>query len=331
VRDGEWLAEITRWTRRVSGREDLELSEFTTQAWSTVWRAETADGTVWFKESVSANPAEGAVHQLLSQFAPDQVTPPIGWDDDRGWLLTRDGGRTIFDTYPELRGMTGTVATDLLIPYAKLQQATIGHGYDLAEAGLPDGSPADAADLLASCVQEMTAAPKQDPRHVTNSEAEALMEQAPALRAAGETLMNGPVPLAFDHNDLFPRNVFEPRPRQGYRFFDFAESVWAHPFGSLLMLQWELIHRAGLDVGESGTLDLHDEQISSVFDAYLHQWTSFAAIDDLRQLAALALRIAPLYRTSTWLEVLPKIPTAVEKHGKTPRAWVFDVLRPVRL
>lgn len=60
--------------------------------------------------------------------------------------------------------------------------------------------------------------------------------------------MDGPVPLAFDHNDLFPRNVFDHRPGQGYRFSDFAESVWAHPFGSLLMLQWELAHRAGLGI-----------------------------------------------------------------------------------
>lgn len=63
-----------------------------------------AENTLSFKESVSANPAEGAVHHLLSQYAPDQVTPPVGWNDSRGWLLTNDGDRTIFDTNPKLRG-----------------------------------------------------------------------------------------------------------------------------------------------------------------------------------------------------------------------------------
>lgn len=95
---------------------------------------------------------------------PDHVTPPVGWDDARGWLLTNDGGRTIFDTNPQLRGLTGTTVTDLLVSYAKLQQATIGRRDQLANAGLPDSSPTNAANLLMSCVQEMAATPEDDPR-----------------------------------------------------------------------------------------------------------------------------------------------------------------------
>jgi hypothetical protein len=307
------------------------LVEFRQEAWSTIWRTQGSGAALWLKASTSANPAEGSVHHLLSQVATDQVRAPVGWDDSRGWLLTRDGGRTVFDADPGVRGLTGTVAADLLDSYATLQRATVGHRDEFAAAGLPDGSPTDSADLLLCCVQEMAAVPKEDPRHLTDDEAAALVGVAPELQAIGEALTAGPVPLAFDHNDLFPRNVFEARPGYGYRFFDFAESVWAHPFGSLLMLLWELMHRAGIDAGETGVLDLRDERIGSVFDSYLSRWTDYGSMDELRQLASWALRIAPLYRASTWLEVLRKVSTAVEKHGKTPRAWIFDVLRPVAL
>lgn len=86
------------------------------------------------------------------------------------------------------------------------------------------------------------------------------------------------------------------------------------------MFQWDLAHRAGLGIDAEGVIDLRDQQISSVFDTYLNEWTRFAPMDELRQLAALALRIAPLYRASTWLEVLRNAPSAIDKHGATPRA-----------
>lgn len=327
---GEWLASVTAWVRQGTGCGDAELEEVVTEAWSTVWRTVSPEGRVWFKQAVSAYPTEGAVHDVLSRLAPDQVTAPVAWDTDRGWLLSLDGGCTVMATAPEVRGLTGSVAEALLVDYARLQRATVGHHDALTTAGLPDGSPIRAAELLRDCVAEMASVPADDPRHVTGEEADRLLESTLALQRAGEALANGPVPLAFDHNDLFPRNVFAPR-NGGYRFFDFAESLWAHPFGSLLMLQWELIHRTGLNVGESGLIDLRDPRIRTIFDAYLIQWRDYAPLVDLRALAALALQIAPLYRTCTWLAVLRQVPDAVERHGATPRAWVFDVARPVAL
>lgn len=62
--------------------------------------------------------------------------------------------------------------------------------------------------------------------------------------------------LAFEHNDLFPRNVFVPRADRGYRFFDFGESLWSHPFESLAMLAWEVVHQHKLPAGETGASGL---------------------------------------------------------------------------
>lgn len=325
-----WLRSATDWARHHSGCPDLHLEEVVTEAWSTVWRSTAPAGDLWFKESRSANLAEGRVHDVLAGLAPDQVTAPVAWDNRRGWLLTRDGGVTVMDSSPSDRGLAGSVAQDLLADYAQLQRATIGQRDVLVSAGLPEGLPHQAEQLLQACVTEMAALPTDDPRHVSATEAHQLLtDGAQAVREAGRLLTDGPVPLAFDHNDLFPRNVFLPQGGGNYRFFDFAESLWAHPFGSLLMLLWELIRRHRLDVGDSGTIDVSHTPIRAVFDSYLQEWTEYTALHELRQLAGLALQIAPLYRTSTWLTVLRRNPNAVGDHGSTPRAWIFDVTRPV--
>lgn len=139
------------------------------------------------------------------------------------------------------------------------------------------------------------------------------------------------MPLAFDHNDLFPRNVFVPRQGRDYRFFDFGESLWSHPFESLVMLVWEVIHQHKLQVHASGPLDLDHPSIHGLVDGYLDGWRDFADLPTLRRLMAAALQIAPLYRAERWMEILARSPAALDRHGSTPRAWIFDVERPVRI
>jgi len=94
---GPWLDSVTGWVRRCSGRDEVILVVVVTEAWSTVWCTAGGEERLWFKESPWANRAEGAVHAALARLAPAQVTAPVGWDSDRGWLLTRDGGQILAD------------------------------------------------------------------------------------------------------------------------------------------------------------------------------------------------------------------------------------------
>lgn len=177
----------------------------------------------------------------------------------------------------------------------------------------------------------MAATPLGDPRHITDHEHDRLDASVDVLDDAARRLQAGPVPATVDHNDLFPHNVFVPRPGQGYRFFDFGESLWSHPFESMVMLTWEIIHQQELQVGDDGLLDLDHPSIHDIFDAYLECWRDYADLTTLRGLTAAALQIAPLYRAERWMQILASRPTALDKHGSTPRACIFDIERPVRL
>lgn len=332
MRDETWKARVTEWIEQqdCAHRLPVQMEHYRTEAWSSVWRVQTAGAAWWFKENTSANPGEGAVQAVLARLAPGHVMAPLAWDVDRGWLLTSDGGTTLMDSAPERRGVDLDTVPMLLVDYAHLQRLTLGHRDELVGAGLPDADVRGTVERARSVVAEMAAHPVGDPRHLTGAQVEAILGSMEGLNASVETLRSGPVPMAFDHNDLFPRNVYRPiGAGEPYRFFDFAESVWAHPFGSLVMFQWELRHQWGIESQEHEPVDCRDPRIRQVFDAYLAQWQDLTDLATLRSLLGHALRIAPLHRAWVWLRVLEQAPEAVARHGGTPRAWITDLSRPV--
>lgn len=331
MRTEQWQDEVRQWVRGVVSAPTVALEHVRTEAWSTVWRTTGQRQRCWFKENTPPLTDEGPVQDVLADLAPEQASAPLAWDSTRGWLLTADGGPTLRDHVPEQRGMETSAVKSMLRDYAVLQQATLDHRDRLLAAGLPDRSPATAGETLRQVCAVMAAAPVGDPRHLTEEELATLEAARPGLEQAARVLTDGPVPMSFDHNDLFPRNVFLPRAGGGFRFFDFGESLWTHPFESLVMLEWELLHQHSIDVGDAGVIDLSHPPIRDVLDTYLHEWSDFADLPTLREIAAAALQIAPLYRAERWLEVLAHTPAALDQHGGTPRAWIFDVARPVRL
>lgn len=177
----------------------------------------------------------------------------------------------------------------------------------------------------------MASLPASDPRHLTAEQRETVLAALPALGEAAAALRDGPVPLAVDQCDLFPRNIFLPRAAGApYRFFDFAEASWSHPFGSLVMLVWECLHRWKIEL-PGDVVDCRDDRIREVFDAYLGCWADLAPIGELRVLAERALRLAPLHRSEVWLRVDESDDDAIQEHGGTPWAWLQDVAKRVLL
>lgn len=323
-----WVTDVESWIGEVTGSAVTVVHQ-ETRPWSTIWTAPTGSGRLWFKENCAAHRPEARVHAEVAALAPDFVDAPV--DAGRGWLLTRDGGTTLMDSAPGgTRGVEVPALTSMLRDYAALQRLTIRHQGRLLGAGLRVASPLDAAELARGQADELATYPVGDPRHLTACQHDQVLAALSALAAAGAALAAGPVPLALDQADLFPRNVFLPRSGGPYRFFDLADAVWAHPFGSLVMLVVECLHRWKIPAGD--VVDCQDERVAAVLDAYLGCWTNFAPLDDLRRLAECALRVAPLHRVAAWLDILKDADdTALAKHGRTPWAWLEDVTKPVRL
>jgi len=324
-----------QWAVHTLGRHGIDVTDEspirTTNPWSTVTAINTSHGRYWLKQAPHFAPSEAGVHDCLATIAPHWVDEPIAHDSARGWLLTPDGGPVAGQTWP-----TNTLDMDtlgvVLRDYAHLQQATIEHRRQIVRAGLPDSDPGRAGDIAAGQAQRMASFAAHDPRHLTAEQRDSVLNALPALRDAGAALATGPVPLTIDHRDLARRNVFLPRSGgEPYRFFDFGEARWAHPFGSLVMFMWNFI---GLwkTPRPPDVIDCTDPRIAAAFDTYLSCWTDYAPMKQLRELAEHALRLQPLHRADVWLRILDNAPaTAIAQRGRTPWAWLEEVVLPVRL
>jgi Phosphotransferase enzyme family len=317
---------VAAWIRTTLGGADtpVELTEHLTQPWSTTWKVTAGPRRFWFKQSCPSHAAEGAVHAQLAAHAPDFVDAPAAVETTRRWILSPDGGTTLLDSAPETRGVETGTLIPMLEDYARLQRISLAYKAELTSAGLRETQPKDAARRAAHQAGQLA-------EHLTEQQHRIVKDALPELEAAGRRLAAGPVPTALDHGDLWPGNVLVPRPDGHYRFFDFADAQWAHPFSSLVMLASECLYRWEIPQPDDA-IDLRDDRIRAIFDAYLQHWTDFAPIAKLRQLAAHALRIAPLHRSAAWLANLQDAgKQAREEHGSMPWTWLEDVRKPVLL
>jgi hypothetical protein len=298
------------------------------EVWSTVWRLPTGVGTFWLK---AGRPGDGAVEQVLSALCRRWVVPPLAVDIQRGWLLTRDAGTTVaayIDTGAELEpGMVCRMVAD----YATVQRHTVNYRHLFTAAGIAEVDPVHGTALARTHADTLARMPTSDPRHISGADHGDLEQAMPALADAARALAAGPVPMALDHGDLATRNILVPRNDGRYRFFDFSDARWAHPFESLIMLLWECIRRWRIPKSVD-VLDLRDPRIQNVLDSYLSAWADLASPEELRELTRHALRLAPVHRCDVWLRTLAGAgEPALARHGRTPSAWLHDITRPVLL
>lgn len=211
----------------------------------------------------------------------------------------------------------------LAVDYAALQQATIGRRRGAEAAGMLSWDPADAARGAARQALALHALPASDPRHITTAQRDQLLDNLDVYTVSGTALANSPIPYCLDHGDLWSGNVLTPRVVGGcYRFIDFGDAAWTHPFLSLLSLlvdgqrqwspSWEMT-RGGLD----------HPALEGVIDAYLQSWRGYASRPHLERLLGHALVVAPLRRSHALLANMTIATDAdAEELGPTPWTWL---------
>lgn len=191
----------------------------------------------------------------------------------------------------------------MVTDYARLQQSTInadrsaGAGIACWETAY---APAD-AERQARPLHDLAAT---DPRHITRSQRDQIPGALDAIQTSSTALATSPVPFCIEHAHLRPGNVLPPRgPQPRYRFIDFGDIAWTHPFLSLIMLVIECRYRwSGPDL--PGRLNIDDPNLGHILDAYLNCWTQHAPHDQLRRTLCHALRLAPLRCSQAWIDNL---------------------------
>lgn len=261
--------------------------------WSTQLTVPTDHGLLWFKENNPGQSAEAGIVTALADLAPDHVLAPLATEPSRGWMLTSDHGATL-DT---LTADSTAIWTRVVSDFAELQKLVAPHGERLAQAGLVIMNPEVAADFVENQLRLHTGLPVGHPLHLSAAEADDVERRLPAIGAAVEVLRSVGVPLSLDHNDLHARNCFLPGSSAApLRFFDFADSYWAHPFSALLVPITQMREQWGTTA--------EDPRIRSVVAAYLERWTDHAPLPELRTAVEPALQLAGVHRYGSWLRLL---------------------------
>lgn len=289
------------------------IKEAKMRPWSKVWRVETADAVHFAKQNCVAQSFEAAVLQELSMLAPDHVVPISAVDLDRGLLLTPDQGPTFRET-----GADDVVAWCRLARDGALLQREVTPGTDRLEtAGLTRQPALTAPAYVESFLERWQAAPRDDPRHVSQHDASRLRTHLPVVRRWAEQVAALGLPVTLNHNDLHDQNVFHVEDR--LVFFDFADALLTEPLQVLLIPLQVLQDR--LDCGPD------DPRLQRVADSALEVWSDLAPLEELRGALPAALRLAGLGRCESWIRVTEQMsPAELDDYGAAASAWLLSLV-----
>jgi hypothetical protein len=259
--------------------------------WATALRAPTDRGPVWLKAAGPETAFEVALYRLLERVAPERVLAPIATDPGRGWMVLPDGGVTLGERLGELDPVEAMVVA--LPEYGRLQRDLGLHLDELLRLGL--------ADMRASVMprrfeEAVEVVGRYVERRGTGADRETLRRVVAMRERFGEwcaRLEGAAVGASLDHNDLHWWNVFVDG---RVRFYDWGDSVVAHPFASMLLGLGML--RRHLEVGPD------DPAVRRPRDAYLEVFGDLASRAELVEELELACQVGKVGRALSWHRAL---------------------------
>ncbi len=322
----EWLAGAVSWLDErladagIERRGDVEQPHV--RPWATLLRAPTSTGAVWLKAAGPGTAHEIGLYQLVARVVPDRVLTPIAADPGRGWIVLPDGGSSLGE---RLTGADlGLALAAALVDYGRLQLELAPHVDELLSLGVADMRPHVMLERFDEALEVTD--PSTDPStddgtdpstdDGTNGDADdadpstddgtgnggdaddaaaAVHRRVAAMRNTFaswcEELSASALSPSLDHNDLHAWNILGDAP-DDLRFYDWGDSVVAHPFAAMLVPLGEILEH--LEVG------LDDPRYLRARDAYLEVFTDLAPGEDLVATLEVACRVAKAARVHTW-------------------------------
>jgi phosphotransferase family enzyme len=278
-------------SRRIGDVEQPHL-----RPWATVLKVQTTNGTVWFKACGPATAFEVGLYELTGRIAAEHVLSPMATDPTRGWIMLPDGGPSLGDS------LTGAELADAmetaLAAYGQLQRTLVPHVGDLLDLGITDMRPVimprrfEEALLAVGTRVETSgnAGEREVYRRVLNLRG-TVAAWCDRLAARGG-------PFSLDHNDLHPWNVLASTGDRArtVRFYDWGDSVVAHPFASMLVALGYLRQHLGVSLDHPRVLRLRD--------AYLDVFSDLGPHPERVETLQIACRVGKIARALTWHRAL---------------------------
>lgn len=291
-RSEAWLEAATRWLDAALADAGLARTGPVEQPhlrlWGTVLRAPTTAGPVWLKEPAATTAFEIPLYAVLARRVPDAVLVPIAADDSL--VLLPDGGATLHERSvggeERAAGLGAALAA-----YGDVQRRLVPHVGELLAAGVADMRPErlperlDEALEVTAPIAERYGTAEQRRRHVE------LVARRSTVLGWCRRLGKSPLAPSLDHNDLHPGNVLPARDGS-WRFYDWGDSVVAHPLTAALVALRVVRHELGTDQDDPRLVGLRARHLAG--------FAPLAPGEDLAATLELACRVARIARTLTW-------------------------------
>jgi Phosphotransferase enzyme family len=290
----EWRDEAISWLDQqlaaagISRRGDVEQPHL--RPWATVLRAQTTRGPVWLKAPGPGTAFETRLYQLLARITPDRVLTPIAVDPARAWIVLPDGGTPLGER------LSGTDLAEALVAavvqYGQLQLDLAPHVDQLLALGVADMRPPVMVERFEQAIDAVAAVLRGHDSAAGRASHREVAAMGPTVASWCEQLAVSSVPASLDHNDLHPWNILLDDGPEDVKFYDWGDSVVAHPFAAMLVPLGFVQRELG------ATLD--DPRFVRARDAYLELFTAAAPAEDLATTLATACRVAKIARVLTW-------------------------------
>lgn len=307
-----WFALAERWIHEQLTQRGYELSTPVEQvkSWglSCVLRARTTTGAVYFKVA-SRRALFGDEPKLMATLAaehPDYVPAPLAIDRTQSWMLLSDVGPGLHQTPERAAWKTA------LRLHSQVQQSFAAH----PERVLVIGGVDRRLDHLAMEVESLLSKPEALDR-LSDEERQQVAELRPRVAQMCRDLTGGDVPQTLAHGDLHGGNIALHDDR--YLCFDWTDGCLTHPFFDLVTM---------LEAAEE---NLDAEAAPDLRDAYLEQWTSYAPIERLRELWALAEPLGSLHQAVSYYHIVESVESAARRPLAGAIAyWIRRALQSVQ-
>jgi len=258
-----------------------EVEQPRVRPWATVLRVPARGGAVWFKAAGPGTAFEIPLYALLARTVPDDVLSPIAADPARGWILLPDGGPELAGRAARAARVDGLVAA--LVQYGRLQRELEPHVEEMLALGVPDMRPAAMPGRFAEALEAASGGDAETLRRIA--------AMGGTVREWCERLAASPLPASLDHNDLHGQNVLVDA-AGGIRYYDWGDSVVAHPFAAVLVPLGQVRRGSG------------GVQLARARDAYLEVFSDRGPRAELAETLEVACHVAKIARALTWHRAL---------------------------
>lgn len=257
---------------------------------SCVFEVPTTDGNCYFKAGRTSDFEARLLLAMAAEF-PTRVPSIITADADRNWMLLRDfGGRP-------LNIRSTAECQELVRDYAELQLAMAGKIPSWRWAGCPYRKLQTMAVQFGELIEPLPPAYAHLERGPDRT---ALLHLVKRIEGLASRIEQFGIPDSLVNRDMAPTNCRVVP--SGFLYFDWANSVLAHPFfGIVHFLQSLIAERERLcEYNHSAAC----QDIVPLCDSYLRPWREFARLEDLNACFKLIRELNNVFQATRWHEEL---------------------------